>query len=551
MFVHFRSLVFELSKPNQTLSRTKLFHAFLIKTRLFNDPFYPTKIIRFYAINNDFTSAGKVFYETPYRTVYLWNSIIRAYAQSHRFLDAFTFFKRMLASETKPDNFTFACILRACSEKDYVGGLSLVHAQVIVSDLGLDSICGSALVTAYSKLGLIDDARMVFDRLYRHDLVLYNAMIAGYGCSGYWDKGLHLFSVMRRMGNQPDGYTVVGLLSCLTSPSLLEMGQGIHGYCLRSGFDSNAHVSSVLVSMYSRCKCMDSAYKVFNSLLQPDLVTWSALISGFSQSQEYHKALVSFKKMNAEDTKPDSILVATSLAVTAHMAILAPGIEIHGYAIRHNLDSEIMVSSALIDMYSKCGFLEMGIKVFDYMPKRNIVSYNSVMSSLGLYGLAFEAFQVFRETLEKGLKPDESTFCALLSACSHGGLVKEGRDIFRRMIVDFGVKAKTEHYVLLVKLLGMAGELYEAYNLIDSLGDNVDSGIWGALLSCCHVHNDSNLAKIVAHRLFENEHDTRTYKIMLSNLHAGNGRWDDVKTLRDELDDMRRKKVCGISRIEI
>ncbi|KAK9072163.1 hypothetical protein SSX86_008595 [Deinandra increscens subsp. villosa] len=550
MFVHLKSLVFELSKLNQTLSRTKSFHALLIKTCLFHDPFYSTKIIRFYAINNDLASARNLFDETPNRTVHLWNAIIRAYAQTHRFLDAFTLFKQMITSETKPDNFTFACILRACAERHDLAGLRFVHAQVIVFNQGLDPICGSALVSAYSNLGLVDKARKVFDSLNEHDLVLYNTMIAGYGCCGDWEKGLHLFTVMRRIGIQPDGFTVVGLLSGFTSSKLLETCQGVHGYCLRNGFDSNAHISSVLVSMYSRCGRMNSAYKLFSSLSHPDLVTWSALISGFSQSREYHKAFVFFKRMNNEGRKSDSILVATLLAATAQMAILTPGVEIHGYAIRHNLDSDTMVSSALIDMYSKCGFLEMGLNVFNHMRKRNIVSYNSAIASLGLYGRTSEAFKVYKQAVERGLKPDESTFCALLSACSHGGFVKEGRDIFRRMDVDFGIKAKTEHYVHFVKLLGMNGELEEAYNLICSLGDDVDSGIWGALLSCCDAHNDSKLAEIVARRVFERQPDRSTYKVMLSNFHAGNGRWDVVKNLRNDLDYVGNKKICGISRIQ-
>ncbi|CAI9288419.1 unnamed protein product [Lactuca saligna] len=406
----------------------------------------------------------------------------------------------MIASETKPDNFTLACILRACSEQLNLEALKLVHGQVIVSDLGLDSITASALVSAYSKFGLVDDAKMVFDRLKNHDLVLHNTMITGYGSCGYWEKALNLFIMMRRIGNQPDGYTMVGLLSGLTCSSLLEIGQGIHGYCLRSGFDSNIHISSVLVSMYSRCGCMNSTYKVFSGLLHPDLVTWSALISGFSQSGEYHNALTSFKKMNSYGKKPDSVLVSILLAVTSQLAILAPGVELHGYAIRHCLHLEVMVSSALIDMYSKCGFLDLALKVFDEMPKRNIVSYNSVIASLGFYGLASEAFEVFHEVLNE--------------------------------------------------LLGMAGELDEAYELVNSLGEHVDSGIWGALLSCCDAHNDSKMAEIVSKRLLEGEQERSNYKIMVSNMFAGNGRWDDVKKLRDELDDVGKRKVCGVSWIE-
>ncbi|KAL4566609.1 hypothetical protein LXL04_030729 [Taraxacum kok-saghyz] len=546
MFVHFKSLVFELSKLNHTHSRTKSFHALLIKTCLLHDPFYATKIIRFYAINNDVTSACNLFDETPNRTVYLWNSIIRAYAQTHRFHNAFRLFKQMLVSETKPDNFTFACILRACSESFDLEGLKFVHAKAIVSDLGSDSITASALVSAYSKFHLVDDASMVFDRLNKHDLVLLNTMITGYGSCGYWQKALNLFIIMRRFGNQPDGYTIVGLLSGLTCSSLLEIGQGIHGYCLRTGFDSNTHINSVLVSMYARCGCMNSAYKVFNDLSYPDLVTCSALISGFSQSGDYRNALISFKNINSSSKKPDSILLSILLAVASQLVNLTPGVEIHGYAIRHNLQT-VMVSSALIDMYSKCGFLEMGLKVFDEMPKssRNIVSYNSVISGLGLHGLPSVSFGVFQEVLKRGLNPNESTFTALLSACSHGGLVKQGREIFRRMKSDYGIEAKTEHYVHFVKLLGMSGELKEAYEVVESLGENVDCGILGALLSCCD--DDLKMGEIVGNRLLEcKEEERRSYRIMVSNLLAGNGRWDDVMNLRDEIGDVGKKKVRGV-----
>ncbi|CAI9283841.1 unnamed protein product [Lactuca saligna] len=202
--------------------------------------------------------------------------------------------------------------------------------------------------------------------------------------------------------------------------------------------------------------------------------------------------------MNSYGKRLDSVLISILLAVTSQLVTLAPGVELHGYAIRHNLHSEVMVSSALIDMYSKCGFLDLALKVFDEMPKRNIVSYNSVIISFSLYGLASEAFEVFHEVLERGLKPDESTFTALLSDCSHGGPLKEGRDVFRRMRDDFSIEANTEHYVHFVKLLGMAEELDEAYEVVNSLGEHVDSGIWGALLSCCDAHNDLKMAEIVS-----------------------------------------------------
>lgn len=550
MLFQFQLLHLDFSKVYQSISRTKQLHALIIKTHLSHDPFYTTRIVRFYAVNGDLHSARKVFEESPNRSVYLWNSIIRAHAQAHKFDNAFSLFNRMVSTETKPDNFTYACLIRACSESFDLDGLRLVHCGVTVSGLGLDSICSSALVTAYSKLGLVDEAGRVFHGTPQRDLVMWNSMISSYGNFGFLDKGLELFSMMRCMKILPDGYTIVGLLSGLKDSSLISVGQGMHGLCLKSNLDSNAHVSSVLVSMYSRCKCMNSAHRVFSGLFQPDLVTWSALITGYSQSGDYEKALFFFKYLNLEGKKADPILIASVLAAASQIANVGPGSEIHAYVLRRGLESDVMISSALIAMYSKCGFMGMGTRVFESMPEKNIVSYNSLILGLGLHGLPSEAFRMFNEILRNGLVPDESTFSVLLCACCHSGLVKDGREIFRKMKEEFGIKARAEHYVHLVKLLGMEGRLDEAYNLILSLPEPVDSGIWGALLSCCDACGDSELAEIIAQRLFESNSENSAYRVLLSNIYAGDGRWGDSKQVRDYITEGQLRKTTGLSWIQ-
>lgn len=545
--IPFRALLSELSKLNQTLSRTQSLHAFVIKNQLADDPFFATRLVRFYAINEDLGSARQVFDGIPKPSVYLWNSIIRAYARVHQFRVAFGLFKRMLCSETKPDNFTFACILRACSERCDRNALRVVHAGVVVSGFGLDSVCASAIISAYSKLGCVDDANTMFCRIPEPDLVQWNSMILGYGCLGDWLKGLELFRRMRILGKWPDGYTVVGLVMGLGDSCLVGIGQTIHGFCLKCGLDSNDYVNSSLVSMYSRCQCMDFAFKTFCSLMQPDLVTWSSFITGFSQSRQHKMSLEFFRKMILEGKQADTVLIASALAASAHLAAVGPGSEIHGYAIRHECHEETMVSSALIDMYAKCGILRMAIHVFHNMPRKNIVSYNSTISCLGLYGLAFEAFKLFDEVQKVGLKPDSATFSALLGACCHSGLVNEGKDYFRRMKAQYGILAETEHVVHMVKLLGMAGELEEAYEfiLLHHRPETVDSGIWGALLSGCNVHENHKLAHIVAQHLSKYEQGKSSYMVMLSNMYAVDRKWDHVQQLRADTELTR--KVPGIS----
>lgn len=545
-----KSLLAQYTKSNQTLSITRILHSFIIKNNLSRDPFYATKITRFYALNNDLISARNLFDETPQRSVYLWNSIIRAYARAHKFFDAFLLFKCMLVSEIKPDNYTFACILRACSESFDFQGVRVVHGKVIVSGLGLDYICNSALVSCYSKLSLVVEASSVFLVIDEPDLVLWNAMISCYGSCGELAKGIELFNEMLKLGIRPDGYTMVGLMMGLVDQGLLEIGEVFHGFCVKCGLIMNAHVGSVLVRVYSRCKNMDVACSVFDSLLQPDLVTWSALITGFSQAGDPVNALIFFTKLLMGGASVDSVLLASVLTASSQLAILGLGCEIHGYAVRHGRDNEVMVSSALVDMYAKCGFLESGIRVFRNMVGRNIVSYNSVISGLGLYGRADEAFKVFEKLLKNGLKPDEATFSGLLCACCHAGLVNDGRQYFKRMSGEFGIQAKTEHHVYMVKILGMDGRMREAYEFTKSLPEPVHCSVWGALLSCCDAYNTNELSEVIVNHLIENKWRNRSYDVMLSNLYAGKGRWNNVKQLRVD-NGGAKGKIPGISWIGV
>ncbi|XP_057804288.1 putative pentatricopeptide repeat-containing protein At1g64310 [Salvia miltiorrhiza] len=534
MKIHVQSLVSQLTKPKVTLSTTRILHALIIKSSLTVDPFYATKILRFYAINNDLVSARNLFDRSPERSVYLWNSIIRAYAQARHFPDAFLLFKRMLTSQTQPDNFTFACLVRACSDKSDDEALRIVHGKLVASGLGFDFICSSALVNSYSKLGLVDEASCLFLGIDGEpDLVLCNAMVSCYGRCGDWMKAVAMFKSMLDMGIRPDGYTVVGLITGLaTHTGLMNVGEMVHAFCVKCGLDLSDHVGSMLVCMYSRCECIELARTVFENLVQPDLVSWSALIAGLGQTGEHVEALMFFKEFVMFGGRADPPLLATVLAAAAQSAIVGPGCEIHGYAVRHGCDTSVAVSSALVDMYAKCGFLEMSMIVFRNMPRRNIVTFNTVIWSLGLYGRGREALRVFDWILEEGMRPDETTFGGILCACCHSGLVEEGRRCFGAMREGFGMEARTEHYVYMVKLLGMDGRLEEAYDLVRSLAEPVDSAVWGALLSCCEYHRNYEVLEVIAKHFCENEGRNSSYKVMLSNVFARLGRWECVERLR-------------------
>jgi pentatricopeptide repeat protein len=362
-----------------------------------------------------------------------------------------------------------------------------------------------------------------------------------------WYDGLQMFSLMRRAGEQPDGYSMVGLISCFWNPEILAFGQAVHAMCVKGGYDSGHHVRSTLVSMYMRCGCMESGQSLFDSLPDADLITWSSLITGLMQTGKYEESFDLFRRMCFTGRRPDGILIACVLSVCASTAAVSCTREVHCYAVRLGVDMDIRVSSSLMDAYAKCGFTELGYWVFRQLPNKNSVMYNTVISNLGSHGFATKAIEVLDEMVNDKLRPDGATFSALLAACCHVGHLEEGWKLFRRMRDEFKIVVEVEHYVYMVRLLATFGQLKEAYDLIQTMQIQPDCGVWGALLWGCCVHRDSSLGRIVAEKLFELNSEKAAYRVMLSNLYASQEMWWDAEEVRDELSKENIYKNTGMS----
>lgn len=403
------------------------------------------------------------------------------------------------------------------------------------------------MISSYSKFGRLDDAVKVFDEMPQPDLVVYNTLLSGFGYGGLWMDGLDMFSRMRKRGESPDGYSFVGLISCFWDPSSVRFARGVHGLVLKGGFEFNAHVRSVLVSMYLRLDCSDLGYRIFKELSCPDLVTWSAVITGFFQVGKWQEALELFREMNDSSIRrPDSVLIASVLSGCASMAAIGPGEEIHCHVVRVGMDLDTAVSCALIDLYCKCGLAQTGLRVFETMPDKHTITYNAVISGLGSNGLGFEAIRVFSNMLDNGVKPDKATLSGVLCACAHSGLFEEGSRLFRTMRDEFGIEPEMQHYVYMVKLMSFVGKLDEAYELIEGMPSlpGSGSGVWGALLWGCGLHGRSDLAEIAGRMLFEIDPGKGAYKVMLSNVYASEEKWGDVESLREK---MKGEKIVGLS----
>ncbi|CDY23034.1 BnaC07g31530D [Brassica napus] len=433
----------------------------------------------------------------------------------------------------------------------------------------------TTLLSASFKLGEIDYAFEVFDEMpERDDAAVWNAMITGCKESGYHGTSIELFREMHELGVGHDKFGFATVLSVCC----LRFGKQVHS--LVTGYEDYTLVSNSTMSMYSSFEDLVAARKVFEWLEEKDLVTWNTMISGYNQARlakadlifegALKKNLVSWNAIISgcyqngfpfEGLKrfsslletevvilPDAYTLSTLLSICVNISSLILGKQAHGYVIRHGLFKETLIGNALVNMYSQCGTVDKSLQVFNQMSEKDVVSWNSLISAYARHGEGGSAVMNYRTMREDGkVDPDAATFTAVLSACSHSGMVKEGLEIF-----DSIVKPSVDHFSCLVDLLGRAGYLDEAERLVKMSGCGVDA-LWG-LFSACAAHGDLKLGKMVARLIMEQEKDDpSSVYVQLSNIYAGAGLWKEAEETREAMNmigAMKQRGSSSLSRLE-
>ncbi|CAN1166460.1 Pentatricopeptide repeat-containing protein At3g57430, chloroplastic [Linum perenne] len=439
----------------------------------------------------------------------------------------------------------------------------------------------------YAKLGRVDYAKGMFQLFEGRDLVTWNTMISSLSQNERFMEALVSLQLMGSEGIKADGVTLASVLPACSCLEMLGAGKEIHAYALRNGeLIRNSFVGSALVDMYCNCGQVESGRRVFDCVLDRRIEVWNAMITGYSRmgkmevsklifdSMEvrdvvswntmitgyvikgcFDEALLMLKRMQRTDQKPNSITLMTMLPGCAWMAALAKGKEIHAYAIRNALVSNVAVGSALVDMYAKCGCLNLSKRVFDEMPNRNIVTWNVIIMAYGMHGKGEEALQLFQDMVswakDEGVKPTEITFISVIAACSHSGLVDEGLAIFHSMKDEHGIEATADHYACTVDLLGRAGRVEQAYKLVKSMPSGFDKiGAWSSLLGACRLHQNVEIGEIAGESLIRLQPEVDSHYVLLSNVYATAGLWEKARSVRTRMGDIGLKKVPGCSWIE-
>ncbi|KAJ0968861.1 hypothetical protein J5N97_021738 [Dioscorea zingiberensis] len=489
----------------------------------------------------------------------------------------------MQAKGYAPDSTTYTSILSACTSIPDVEWGRHLHARIIRTQLSIDVFVGSALVDMYAKFGHLEAAKKVFDSLSDCNAATWTALIGGYALSGYEEEAFRLFNQMRTMHVPLDQFSLATALAVCCSNRDMYVGMQMHSISIKFGFGSSTPVSNALLSMYAKCgsvTCAESVFQLmaikdiiswtsmvtaysqvgnvrkardfFDSMVTRNLVTWNAMLAAYIQHDHFEEGLKLYILMLRQGTvKPDWVTFATLLSACADSAVWRLGNQVIAHALKIGLSSDISVANGIITMYSKCGRISEARDVFDAILDKDLVSWNAMITAYAQNGLGKEAVSIFESMLGIGIRPDFISYVAVLSGCSHAGLVAEGKCYFDSMTRIHKISPGLEHFACMVDLLGRAGLLEQAKEIIDNMPIKPSAEVWGALLGACKIHGNTTLAEISVKHLLELDlKDSGSY-VLLAKLYSDSGKLDDTAEVRKFMKERRIRKNPGCSWIEV
>lgn len=479
-----------------------------------------------------------------------WTAIICGTIHQGKWLEALGLFSMMRVEGMRPDSVVIAAILPACgrSESRQVG-MSL-QGCAMKSGFHHDLVVSNAVMDMYCKLGDIHQAYGLFCQMLYKDIVSWNTLIAGYSLNFQYHRSIELYYEMISLGMKPSALVVSTFLHALGKLNLSEQGAAMHGFILKQGFDFDVVVACALIDMYSSCGFTGELDILLSIWSDWDIMIWNSAIAGHASCGNFDVALNIFRDIWKASVKPNSITMMSILPICTKMGALKQGMEVHCHLLRSSDIMTVSVGNSLIDMYCKCGYLGYGLKVFDHMTEKDIISYNTMISAYGFHGFGNQALMLFDEIKSLAMQPSKATFVGLLSSCSHAGLVRQGWSIYSSMINDYGLVPNMEHYSCMVDLLGRAGHIDGACNFIRKMPEEPDGNVLGCLLASCRIHNMMEPVDLLAQEILQVELEDTGYHILLSNIFASTKKWKDASRVRALIKEKGLRKKPGNSWIQ-
>ncbi|WRX31928.1 Pentatricopeptide repeat - like 10 [Theobroma cacao] len=484
------------------------------------------------------------------------------------------------------------CLLKRCSNLKHV---EQAHGFMVRTALDHDEILLSQFIEACSSLGFPGYAYSVFAFNSQPRIYVFNTMIKALTLSHSAFEALHVYKSIARAKLRPDSYSFPFALKAVVDLQALRFGTQIHSQTVCAGLNANIYVATALIQMYSSCACVSDARKLFDQLTSvsrsiqdvalwsatiagyakvgnPDaawdllermpqtqtnaeavMVCWTTVIAGYAQMDRPNEAIAVFRRMQLENVKPDEIAMLAVLTACAHLGAIQflLGECIHGYIHKHGFNQMIPLKNALIEMYAKSGDICKALQVFENLNHKTVITWTTIISALAFHGLGTLALQMFSRMERAQVQPNDITFIAVLSACTHVGLVDLGGCFFNTMSSRYGIQPKIQHYGCMIDLLGRAGYLREALELVSRMPFKPNAAIWGSLLAASNIHADAELGELALLHLVELEPWNSGNYALLSNIYASGGRWDKSVITRKMMRDQGVPKMPGRSFIQV
>ncbi|KAE9608997.1 putative tetratricopeptide-like helical domain-containing protein [Lupinus albus] len=563
----------------------KLIHDHICEAMLEFDTVLMNALLDMYVKCGNLRDAQQVFNEMPCKNLTSWNTLILGHAKVGLIGDALNLFDQMsnpdivswnsiiagLANINSPhalqfvsmmhvkglklDEFTLPCALKTCSSLDVLTMGIQIHCYVIKSGFESSCYCVSSLIDMYSNCKLLDEATEIFYQFFRNSptaesLALWNSMISGHIANGGHAEALNLIANMHISGARLDSYTFsLALKTCIYFHNL-QLASQVHGLVVTCGYELDYVVGSILIDLYAKQGNITNALRLFERLPDKDVVAWSSLIAGCARTGLDILAFSLFTDMVHLELEIDHFVLSTVLKVSSNLASLRSGKHTHSFCLKKGYESERVITTALIDMYAKCGEIEDALGLFHCLSEIDMMCWTGIIVGCAQNGRAYEAISLLHKMIEMGTKPNEITILGVLTACRHTGLVEEAWTIFNSIETEHGLTLLPEHYNCMVDILCQAGLFKEAIKLIRSMPFKPDKSIWFSLIGACGTHNNRYLANTVAMHLLATFPEDASVYILLSNFYATFGMWDSLSKVREAMKKVS-KKEAGKSWIEI
>ncbi|KAL8038061.1 hypothetical protein ABFS82_11G079000 [Erythranthe guttata] len=525
----------------------------LIHGRLKDNPpgFLVNCVLQMYCDCGSFSDARKLFDEMRDRTLGSWVIIISAYADGGLLENALELYLKIQDSKYKSSPFIYISLLKSFSDSSYLEIGKQMHCQVVKSGFTGNVSLNTAVCSMYVKCGHLESAELNFRLMNEKNAVSWTTMMVGCIRANRHDDALIYFKGMLNEEVELDEFVFSITLKACAALDDRKTGEQVHGLAVKLGLQSEVSVGTPIVDFYVKCGDVESAGQAFKVISEPNDVSWSAILCGYSQIGEFEKCIKVFKSLRSKDIALNEFMYTSIFQVCSSFADFGFGSQAHGDAIKRCLVSRLYGESAMITMYAKCGRLDYAYRVFESIDKPDTVAWTAMVAAYAYHGNASEALSLFRQMHASDIRTNAVTFVAVFTACSHAGLVDEGKKYLESMSTEFGVEPTIDHYNCMIDIYARAGLLNEALDLINSMPFGADAMSWKSLLGGCSIHRKYELGKFAAEKVLELDPKDSAAYILLFNLNALSGKWDEAARVRKLMSERELRKEIGCSWITV